>query len=81
MRGWPNSVNSLPSDIKSFYKHRLNLTTFNGCFTSGTYGGYSSELTVLKLLHDRHPGITCMKSLARLHVWWLTIDADTEQTV
>ena len=37
--------------------------------------------SVLKLLHKGHPGITCMKSLARLDVWWPTINADIEQTV
>ena len=36
---------------------------------------------VLKLLHEGHPGMTRMKSLARLHVWWPSITADIEQTV
>ena len=39
------------------------------------------HLSVLKLLHEGYPGITRMKSLARLHVWWLTINVDIEQTV
>ncbi len=41
----------------------------------------SIKTQVLSLLHDGHPGMTRMKSLSRLHVWWSSIDADIEKTV
>ena len=36
---------------------------------------------MLDELHMSHSGIVCMKSLARIHVWWLHIDQDTEAIV
>ena len=41
----------------------------------------SSQLKILDELHDGHPGISRMKSLARSEVWWPKIDADLEQKV
>ena len=36
---------------------------------------------VLDQLHDGHPGIVRMKSLARQYVWWPGLDADLEARV
>ena len=39
------------------------------------------QLAVLLELHLKHPGMIRLKSLARLHVWWPSMDDDVEQTV
>jgi len=39
------------------------------------------QVAVLFELHLNHPGMVRMKSLARLHVWWPSLDHDVEQTV
>ena len=42
---------------------------------------FKFQALVLAELHIDHPGMVRMKSLARLHVWWSTLDQDIEQTV
>ena len=37
--------------------------------------------TVLKELHQQHPGIVRMKSLSRMHVWYPNIDKDISELV
>ena len=39
----------------------------------------SLRQTILTELHEGHPGITRIKSIARSHVWWPEIDQEIEK--
>ena len=81
--GWPTLIQAVPCTLRPFFGKRFQLTISNGCLLWGLRvvvpEKYKSQ--VLSLLHDGHPGMTRMKSLSRLHIWWSSIDADIEETV
>ena len=81
--GWPLSLSLVPNEVKPFYNKRFDLTVFNGGLLLGltVVIPQKYQQAMLELLHEGHPGMTCMKSLARLHVWWPLIISDIEQTV
>lgn len=80
MLGWPESVEA---DLRLYESRKSEMSIEEGCLLWGTRviipGKYRSEL--LGLLHDQHPGIVRMKSIARLHCWWPNLDRDIETMV
>ena len=38
----------------------------------------SLQVTLLKYLHNNHPGITRIKVLAHSYFWWIGLDKDIE---
>ena len=80
--GWPEE-GSLPEELQFYFTKQDEFTVEEGCLLRGTRvvipTRYQGE--VLAELHMNHPGMVRMKSLARLHVWWVTLDHDIEQTV
>ena len=83
LNGWPTSSKSLPDKIKPFFNKRFELTVNNRCLLWGIRVIIPDKFhpDILHLLHDGHPGMTKMKSIARLHVWWPGIDEKIEQFV
>ena len=65
-RGWPTTSHSLDKKLIPFFEERLQLTTRNGCLLWGLQVVIPSQYqkSILDLLHEGHPGMSRMKSLA-----------------
>jgi hypothetical protein len=79
--GWPSGLES--KELKPYFDRRWEISVEQDCLLWGTRvivpAKYQQEL--LTQLHEGHPGIVRMKSLARLHCWWAGIDSEVETTV
>ena len=79
-KGWPRGV---PESLRPFRQRQQELSIESGCLLWGTRVVVPRVLQqhILEELHRGHPGIVRMKSLARSHVWWPTIDRQLEDVV
>nr|XP_022914005.1 uncharacterized protein K02A2.6-like [Onthophagus taurus] len=79
---WPDKDRVKP-DLRSFYEKREELSCEEDLilWKGRKCIPKSLQYPTLKMLHDGHPGITAMQSIARLHVYWQNIDADIEKYV
>ncbi|XP_055714234.1 uncharacterized protein K02A2.6-like [Phlebotomus papatasi] len=81
--GWPRSTADFSPEVANYYKIRDSLTLIHSCIV------YRDRIVIppifrnaiLKQLHDAHPGINRMKSLARSYVFWPHMDSDIENLV
>lgn len=81
--GWPSKQNLVPEEIRPYFLHREELHVEEGIVLWGLRVVIPVNLQkqVLSQLHETHPGMVRMKSLARQHVWWPHIDKQIEDCV
>ena len=62
---------------------RHELTADQGCVLWGMRVIIPPSLRnrLLQELHEEHPGIVAMKSIARSYIWWPNLDAEIELIV
>ena len=82
INGWPEA-DDMDMELQAYYRKRHEMTVEEGCLLWGIWtiipGKYREIM--LRELHESHPGMIRMKSLARQHVWWPLIDEAIEKMV
>ena len=78
---WPNREDDL--NKKPFLFRKMELSLQSGCILWGNrvVVPHQGPQQLLQELHEAHPGISCMKGLARLYIGWPGLDQYIEQLV
>ena len=68
LQGWPDSISAQPA-LRPFFECKLELAVYQGCILWGSHVVIPEDYRehVLYQLHEGHPGVARMKSLARMY--------------
>lgn len=80
LQGWPTVAGE---ELAPYFRRRDELTTHQGCLLWGSrlIIPTPGRETLLEDLHDCHPGMVRMKSVARSYFWWPRLDDEIEAKV
>ena len=80
LKGWPSQGSP---DIAPYWKRRDELSVHDGCIMWGARVIIPPQgrNRLTEEIHDTHPGICRMKSLARSYFWWPNMDEQLENKV
>uniref|UniRef100_A0A5S6QLD9 RNA-directed DNA polymerase n=1 Tax=Trichuris muris TaxID=70415 RepID=A0A5S6QLD9_TRIMR len=81
-RGWPEKT-GIPTELKPFFDKKAELSFEDGILLRQGRIVPPTNLRnrMLATVHEGHPGIVAMKSMARFQVWWPGIDKEIETYV
>ena len=83
MKGWPNSKQECPKEVKPFWDSRHDITEVGGVLVKGTRLIIPAKLQkeVLERLHSAHQGMGSSKRRARQTCFWPSMNKDVESMI
>ena len=79
-KGWPENKLEVDKALQPYFSRQLQLTVQNGCILNGLQVIIPQILKkdVLAELHKAHIMLVKMKSVARMYVWWPSMNENIE---